>query len=48
MIVQNPIVLKSDGRKPSVWARSAKGCREATSDDQGELKDHAVPTKELC
>jgi hypothetical protein len=48
MAVQNPIVLKSDGRKPSVWARRTKRCREANLDDQEELEDCTVSPKELC
>jgi hypothetical protein len=43
-----PHYLESDERKPSVWVISAKRCREASLDDQGEPKDHVVPTKELC
>jgi hypothetical protein len=45
--MQNPIVLESDERKPSIWTRSAKGYREASSDDQGEPKGCIVLTKEL-
>jgi hypothetical protein len=47
MTVQNPVILESGRRRPSVWARSAKECREASPYDQGEPKDHVVLTKEL-
>jgi hypothetical protein len=46
--MQNPIVLESDGRKPSVQTRSAERCPEKNLDDMGELEDDIVITEELC
>jgi hypothetical protein len=47
MIVQDSVVLESDGRKPSVWTRSTKRCREASLDDQGELEGCTMSSEEL-
>jgi hypothetical protein len=48
MTVQDPVLLESDRRKPSVWTISAKRCQEASLDDQGELEGCTVLTEELC
>jgi hypothetical protein len=45
--VQDPIVLESNGRKPSVWTGSTKRCREASLDDHGELEGCTILSKEL-
>jgi hypothetical protein len=46
--VQDPVILEPDGRKTSIWTRSAKRCQEASLDDQGKLEDCTISSKELC
>jgi hypothetical protein len=47
MIVQDPVVLESDSRKPSVWTGSTKGCREASSNDHREYVGCIISSEEL-